>query len=402
MGQAVDMKPRLLWVGKDAAPPNVRCALGEGRALVNYSPDEPLGPQFQQCSLALIYPNGSSHDTRALGNLLHELDNSPAVAVFLLPPQARSAWEMLARHKGQFVCVSQDVPPAELAAKIEAMTELQPALSNLRSELATATGGQPLVSQRELNEEMRLAARLQRDFLPRRLPEIGPARFSVLYRPLSWVSGDIYDITRLDETHIGFYVADAVGHGMPAALLTMFIKKALQTKRIVGNTYQIVPPEVSLSELNADICDQALSSCQFCTALYAIFDTASMTLTYARAGHPEAVLLHADGSAEKIEGPGSLLGIFPQEQYESRQVTLQGGDRLVLYTDGAEPAFRAMAGDSAADIDVALGKIAAATSDDLVLSLTAHLEQVPASCQDDVTVVVMDILADQVPHLVRL
>src|SRR5580698_3113148 len=68
-----------------------------------------------------------------------------------------------------------------------------------------------------LDEELRLAARLQQDFLPKTLPRLGPVRFQTLYRPAGYVSGDLYDVFRLDEKHVGFYVADAVGHGVPAA-----------------------------------------------------------------------------------------------------------------------------------------------------------------------------------------
>ena len=152
--------------------------------------------------------------------------------------------------------------------------------------------------QQHFGEQIQLAARLQQGFLPRRLPEVGLARFGVLFRPAGWLSGDFYDITRLDETHVGFYVVDAVGHGLPAALLTMFIKRALKTKRIAGSTYQIVPPHVALAELNVDICDQDLASCSFCTAVYCMLDVANHTLTYARAGHPAPVLLRADGRIE--------------------------------------------------------------------------------------------------------
>ncbi len=75
-----------------------------------------------------------------------------------------------------------------------------------------------------LDEELRLAARLQQDFLPRELPQLGPVHFHTLFRPAGYVSGDLYDVVRLDQRRVGFYLADAVGHGMPAALLTMFIK----------------------------------------------------------------------------------------------------------------------------------------------------------------------------------
>ena len=135
--------------------------------------------------------------------------------------------------------------PGKLVERIDpAAGELQPAIRDLRDELSTARAARAPENAgafQGLQEEMRLAARLQQDFLPRSLPEVGAVRFGVLFRPVSWLSGDIYDIARLDETHVGFYVVDAMGHGMPAALLTMFVKKALQTKRIIGNTYQIIP-----------------------------------------------------------------------------------------------------------------------------------------------------------------
>ena len=76
-----------------------------------------------------------------------------------------------------------------------------------------------------LDEELRLAAKLQQDFLPKQLPQVGPIHFHSLFRPAGYVSGDLYDVMRLDEKRVGFFPVDAVGHGMPAALLTMFIKR---------------------------------------------------------------------------------------------------------------------------------------------------------------------------------
>ena len=85
-----------------------------------------------------------------------------------------------------------------------------------------------------ITEQLRMAGLVQRDFLPSQLPDSDRLRWATTFLPAEWVSGDIYDVMRIDEQHIGFYIADVVGHGMPAALLTMFIKQALQTKRIKG------------------------------------------------------------------------------------------------------------------------------------------------------------------------
>ncbi|MCJ7730115.1 MAG: SpoIIE family protein phosphatase, partial [Sedimentisphaerales bacterium] len=78
-----------------------------------------------------------------------------------------------------------------------------------------------------LTEQLRLAGQVQRDFLPSYLPDNDRLRWAAIFLPAECVSGDIYDVARLDEQHIGFYIADVVGHGMPAALLTIFIKQAL-------------------------------------------------------------------------------------------------------------------------------------------------------------------------------
>ncbi|MDY6913414.1 MAG: SpoIIE family protein phosphatase, partial [Planctomycetota bacterium] len=343
-----------MWVGDAPVPANVRRATQERWELRPARAGQPLGPQLSEVSLAIICANGQASNPRTVSKLLGELGRTSAVAVFLLPDQADEAWRGLTHGSGQFLCVRSGVPAAELSAKLAAAAELQPVIRSFHSELAAARDRDTAGSFDELDEEMRLAARLQRDFLPRRLPEVGDVRFGVLYRPASWVSGDIYDIVRLDETHVGFYVADAVGHGMPAALLTMFIKKALQTKRVYGNSYELVAPDVSLAQLNEDICRQNLSSCQFCTVVYCLLDTSTLSLTYAQAGHPPPILIHADGSSEPLTAPGTLLGVFPAEKFPARQVQLRKNDRLLLYSDGAEGVLQCGSGGRGQELEQTL------------------------------------------------
>jgi len=392
--ETLSPRSKLLWLGDAPAPENV-CKAAERRwELTPYRRDEPLTQQLGRAEVAIACPDGRADDPRQMEVLLEALDRASAVALVMLPEEARVAWAVLSRREGKFLCVNQDATAEELAAKLEAAKALQPAIRNLETELAAArklgaaAGGQ----MEEMDEEMRLAARLQRDFLPRRLPEVGAVRFGVLYRPASWVSGDIYDVARLDETHLGFYVADAVGHGMPAALLTMFVKKALQTKRILGNTYEIIPPHVSLGELNADICEQNLSSCQFCTAVYCVLDTAELMLTYARAGHPEPILIHADRTAASLPAPGSLLGVFPDEKYESVTVPLSPGDRLVLYTDGAEDALGGTTSDSQRFREMLID-LADRPREQVLLQLTAWIDErgPTARGDDDITVIMVDV-----------
>ena len=385
----------LLWVGDGPIPDNVLAAAGDHWQIASCSWADWPPAELAQAPLVVASPNADCADWRVMADVLDDLERQASVAVFLLADEHEGVRQMLARRRGPFLAVSDAIDGRDLTVKLAAATQFQPGLERLHDELAVSRrDASDALMGRELNEQLQLAARLQRDFLPRRMPEVGPARFGVLFRPASWVSGDIYDIFRLDETHVGFYVVDAIGHGMPAALLTMFIKKALQTKRIIGNTYQLLPPHEVLAELNADICHQDLPSCQFCTAVYCALDVASLELTYARAGHPRPILAHADGRFEQLAGDGPLLGVFEEAQYHSHTTTLAHGDRIILYTDGADQAFAPLpTGDGPRDFPDVVRNWSGAPRDYLLMELAGILDVNIGHTdpEDDVTVLVMDV-----------
>jgi sigma-B regulation protein RsbU (phosphoserine phosphatase) len=188
-----------------------------------------------------------------------------------------------------------------------------------------------------LTEQLRLAGLVQQDFLPAKLPNTGETQWASVFLPAEWVSGDIYDVARIDEQHIGFYVADVVGHGMPAALLTIFLKQALVMRETIGNNYQVFSPAEVMKNLNLRMTAQKLSGYQFATACYCILNTKTLQLTFARAGHPYPVLLRSGEPPRQLEVRGSLLGIFEQAEYFQETLQLQPGDKLLIYSDGAEP-----------------------------------------------------------------
>jgi phosphoserine phosphatase RsbU/P len=190
-----------------------------------------------------------------------------------------------------------------------------------------------------IDEELRLAARLQQDFLPRHLPTIGRIRFHTLFRPAGYVSGDLYDVMRLDENHVGFYMADAVGHGMPAALLTMFLKRALTTKEITSQGYRLLAPGQTIARLNQALVEQDLSQAAFATAIYGTIETETGLVTFARGGHPNPILLSPPAEPRCVTVDGSLLGVFAEEQFPEQTIQLAAGERLVIYSDGIEVAF---------------------------------------------------------------
>src|SRR3954467_2132641 len=187
----------------------------------------------------------------------------------------------------------------------ESISNIERQMDSLQGEMTSLQDEVNLLRRRDetlgfymhrMDEEMRLAARLQQDFLPKALPQIGRVKFHSLYRPAGYVSGDLYDVMRLDESHVGFYMADAVGLGMPAALLTMFIKNALVTKQITPEGYRLLTPSETMSRLNESMIEQNLSAATFATAIYGMIDTTNLIVSFARGGHPHPMLMRSDGS----------------------------------------------------------------------------------------------------------
>ena len=248
-------------------------------------------------------------------------------------------------------------------------------------------------SIQRFDEELRLAARLQQEFLPKQLPQVGRVHFHTLFRPAGYVSGDLYDVMRLDEKHVGFYMADAVGHGMPAALLTMFIKNALVTKQITDGKYRLLTPSETMSRLNEAMIEQNLSAATFATAVYGTIDAINLTVSFSRGGHPHPMLMRADGSVTPLECDGGLLGVFAGEPYEQKAVQLEIGDRLILYSDGVEVAF---CDDQTIDPErwrQELKNRQHLSSEDLLLDFAEHIDSSAGSLapKDDLTMIIVEV-----------
>jgi sigma-B regulation protein RsbU (phosphoserine phosphatase) len=243
----------------------------------------------------------------------------------------------------------------------------------------------------QVERELKLAARLQRDFLPKRLPNHGRIKFNRLYRPVGHVSGDLYDVRRLDEQHAGVYLTDAIGHGMPAALLAMFMHNALQTKRIEGDgSYCLLPSEDVMRLLNEALCGQELAHTTFATAIYARVNFETGEIDFARGGHPLPMLIRR-GEIREIGGRGALLGVMPEEVFEPVSLTLEPGDRLIFFTDGVETLFVPRGAPPGMNSwRKAMRKRRDMPADDLLADLWQHIES-RGGATDDVTVVTLEM-----------
>lgn len=242
-------------------------------------------------------------------------------------------------------------------------------------------------------EQLEMAGQVQRNFLPSHLPHTGRIRWAAMFRPAQWVSGDIYDVTRLDETRIGFYLADAVGHSMPAALLTIFLKQATVMRQTLGSDYRIFEPDEVVSNLNQKMAQQEFAGCLFATCCYGLLNIQTLELRLARAGHPYPVLIR-DNTLTSLQSRGGLLGVFSEAHYEKQTLTLQAGDKLFLYSDGGEPLIGKPQDDGALSFSKAFRAIARLPIEDMIHAydeMARHHRFGPGEL-DDVTAIGLEIL----------
>ena len=361
----------------------LRRLIGSAWATVEAAPDGRLPETFDADIVVVDLP---PEDVRAMERALGiaaRLRDAPipvTVVAGRLPRQKRVALY----RAGVMAFLSLGDDAEELAARLESLHGAKRVAAQALKRLRDHT--------RHLDEQLRLAQRLQRDFLPRRLPDVAGARFAARLEAAAWVAGDFYDVFRLDERHVGFYVADAVGHGIPAALLTVFVKKSLQTKRIEGKQYELISPDEALRLLNADLLSAELQEMPFITMVYGIYNEVTRECSYARAGHPRPLVLGPKGGLEQLEGEGPLLGIFGDAAFELRRRHLEPGERLILYTDGAE---RVVAG-RRADPEKLLEVIRASALLPVEALLDFLLDAVRAATggdhlADDVTLVALEV-----------
>jgi sigma-B regulation protein RsbU (phosphoserine phosphatase) len=261
------------------------------------------------------------------------IDDRPLV--LYLAPDDSSAARLSGFANGADAVIARSATEDEFLAHIRVLERWHKARGQwlTRAVDAQQVSQQLQQAYQQIDMDLRMARRLQASFLPQTLPSVGPVRFGVCYRPCGQVGGDFYDVFRLDEHHVGFYVADAMGHGVPASLLTIFLKKAVQTKEVSGSSYRLLPPNEVLSRLNRELIAQGLAELPFITMVYGLLDCRDGRLTFARAAHPYPVYLPRTGEPQQWESPGTLLGIFEAE-YPVQERVLHPGDKLLIYTDG--------------------------------------------------------------------
>lgn len=182
--------------------------------------------------------------------------------------------------------------------------------------------------EREIAE----ALRIQQGFLPHGIPQISGYKIEAAWQPARIVAGDYYDVVDFGDDSVGICIADVAGKGLPAAMLMSNLQAAVR-----GLASPAISPERLCERLNTLVC-RNIASDRFITLFYAYLDGPAHRLRYTNAGHNSPVVVHPDGSYNRLREGGGVLGVFELQTFAMGVQELVSGDRIVLFTDGVTEA----------------------------------------------------------------
>jgi sigma-B regulation protein RsbU (phosphoserine phosphatase) len=195
------------------------------------------------------------------------------------------------------------------------------------------------VEQEKVRRDLATAAEVQRRLLPPQAPQSAAATFAAFTLPARTIGGDYYDFLDLGGDQVGIAVADVSGKGIAAALLMSVVQASL---RVISSHRRSSPSELA-AQMNRFLY-QATGANKYATFFYAEVDPSSGRLRYVNAGHnPPYLVRCANGATEvaALSDGGTVIGLFPETEFESAELDLRPGDLLVAFTDGVTEALNA-------------------------------------------------------------
>lgn len=183
-----------------------------------------------------------------------------------------------------------------------------------------------------LDEQLRLAAEIQRQLLPAVPTEALNYRWAARMVPAHEVGGDFYDFLALSGDTVLVMLGDVSGKGIPAALLQAALKTLFRV-----HAASTTDPAALAARMSAGLREET-GGVPYATAILARFDRAPARMTFVNAGHPPGFLIR-DSEPIALESTGMPLGLWPDAKYEALSVDLYPGDLGVFVTDGITEAL---------------------------------------------------------------
>ncbi|WP_299466229.1 SpoIIE family protein phosphatase [uncultured Gimesia sp.] len=191
------------------------------------------------------------------------------------------------------------------------------------------------VEKQRYDNEMEIAARVQRGLLPEKIPQIPGYEFFVSYEAARAVGGDYYDFIQTDDSLIWFALGDVAGKGVPASLVMSRVCSA------VRSTVEFVTDVTdAVHRINHHI-DESAHDGRFITFILGQIDLTQNLISFVNAGHLVPLLFEANGMITELtaDSPSVPLGVMEDYEYKTIQHRLKPGERLILFTDGVTEAM---------------------------------------------------------------
>jgi sigma-B regulation protein RsbU (phosphoserine phosphatase) len=234
--------------------------------------------------------------------------------------------------------------------KDELQARLQPGLRILELEQRLAERHRELEvrnclladANTKMKRDLDAAAQIQQAFLPGRIQDIPNVQFAWHYSPCTELAGDMLNVMRLDDDHVGMYLLDVSGHGVQAALMAVTACRYLSSHKDASSVlwerrdgsaeYHLASPAAAAAQLNDRFVSQCLTE-QYFTLVYGILNQRSGQFRYTVAGHPSPVHVARHSFPVFLSGDGFPIGVA-ETDYEEHAIQLNPGDRLIFYSDG--------------------------------------------------------------------
>jgi sigma-B regulation protein RsbU (phosphoserine phosphatase) len=240
----------------------------------------------------------------------------------------------------------------------------------------------------QMEEDLRLAARIQRDLLPSCAPEAEGYAIAGRSIPARLVGGDYFDFISLDDGRLAVCVADVTGKGLPAALLMTGVQATVRGQALLES-----PAAESIRQSNHLLYHTAAG--MFVTLVFGILDPRRHTFCYSNAGHPPPLLVPATGKVRWLGVGGMILGFDETAGYEEECLYIRPGDILVVYSDGITEAENQLgeefgSGRLSRLVQAAAGRPPEELINRILTAVERHSK--PAPVQDDRTLLVIQRL----------
>jgi sigma-B regulation protein RsbU (phosphoserine phosphatase) len=191
------------------------------------------------------------------------------------------------------------------------------------------------IEKERIERELELAAAIQRQLLPRELPQIPGLELAGGTRPTRQVGGDYFDFFPLSRGRLGFVVADVSGKGIPAALLVSTVHAAIHLQIEASDTIVEL-----VSRIDRHL-QRFSATHKFLTLFFGVVDPETSVLRYVSAGHNPALLARRSGDVERLHATGVPVGLLPHSSWTEETSPFESGDLLCVYSDGFTEATNA-------------------------------------------------------------